>query len=63
MKKKRKLPTITRDELARLSFTNSPKLDKISPVDDHGARKTFVGIGWVDEGPVTGTEKYKVVDK
>lgn len=59
---KKKLPEIKRDELARLSFCNSKKLDEISPVDDRGRRKTFVGIGWVEEGPADGTEKARVID-
>jgi len=40
--------TITRSELARLSFCNSDKLPQI--VNIEGRLKEWVGIGWVDIG-------------
>jgi hypothetical protein len=44
------MQTITRSELARLSFCNSKKLPKKVNVDGHC--REWVGIGWVDVGPV-----------
>ena len=46
--------TIERERLARLSFTNSPKLPLV--VSDGGVRKEWVGIGWVEDGPSRGDE-------
>lgn len=51
--------TITRSELARLSFCNSKKLPQVVNLD--GKRMRWVGIGWVDEGKPTGRE-VKVVE-
>ncbi len=45
---------ILRDELARLSFINSPRLPKI--INDRGIRKEWVGIGWLEGGKLTGRE-------
>ena len=60
MKKPKKIHTISREELSRLSVVNSKRIP--SPVDDNGQRKTWVGIGWITEGPANGTEKAKVVE-
>ncbi len=46
--------TIKRDELARRSFCNSPRMPQV--VNDNGLRKQWVGIGWVTEGPAKGNE-------
>lgn len=50
-----KQKTITRGELSRLAFCNSPKLPKAiaTPVM---RRMEWVGIGWVDCGEPTGDE-------
>lgn len=57
---KKKIPVIKFSELKQLSFANSEHLP--SPVDVLGRRMTWVGIGWIDEGPVKGDEKALVVD-
>lgn len=59
-KRIKKLQTISRDELARLCVVNSSRIP--SPVNDGGMRRTWVGIGWVTEGPANGTEKAKVIE-
>lgn len=47
--------TITRDELARLSFTNSQHLPQA--INDGGVRKEWVGIGWIpSHEPPAGNE-------
>jgi len=46
--------TITRSELARLTFCNSKKLPPA--VDDGGVRKEWVGIGWIENGKPHGDE-------
>jgi hypothetical protein len=51
---KRVRKTITRAELQRLAFSNSPRMPQV--VNDGGLRKQWVGIGWVTEGPARGTE-------
>lgn len=45
---------VKRADIARMSFTNSPRIPKT--VNDGGRRKRWVGIGWVDEGPANGRE-------
>lgn len=44
------MKTITRSELARLSFCNSAKLPPVVNVE--GRAREWVGIGWIDMGPV-----------
>jgi hypothetical protein len=51
---------VKRTDLARMSFTNSPRIPKT--VNDGGRSKRWVGIGWVDEGPATGKEEAVVID-
>jgi hypothetical protein len=51
--------TITFAELKRMSICNSPRLPQVVNVGGH--RMQWVGIGWVDEGALTGGE-VKVVD-
>ena len=46
--------TIAVETLEHLAYCNSDKLPQV--IDDHGRRKHWVGIGWVDEGPATGDE-------
>lgn len=46
--------TITRSELARLTFCNGKKLPLA--VNDGGIRKEWVGIGWIDGGKPRGDE-------
>lgn len=60
MKNKKRRRTIQRDELARLSFINSPRLPRI--VNDNSILKEWVGIGWInlDEKPHGNT--IKVID-
>ena len=53
--------TITRSELARLTFCNSKKLPPA--VNDDGVRKEWVGIGWVEDGKPHGDEVLVVKDK
>lgn len=45
--------------LGRMSFVNSAKLPKF--VNDDGARKHWVGIGWNDHGPAKGTPDEAIV--
>lgn len=45
---------ISREELSRLSFTNSPKLPQVVEID--GRRMEWVGIGWIGVGAPTGRE-------
>jgi hypothetical protein len=47
-------PTISRDDLARLSFCNSIDLPPV--VNIGGERHQWVGIGWVNEGQLHGDE-------
>jgi hypothetical protein len=47
--KRPKKKTITRAELARLSFCNSDRLPRKINID--GRLKEWVGIGWIDLGP------------
>ena len=49
-----KRTTITRFELARLSFCNSKNLPLA--VNDNGVRKEWVGIGWIEVGKPRGNE-------
>lgn len=51
--------TITRSELARLTFCNSRKLPLA--VNDGGIRKEWVGIGWIEGGKPHGDE-VRVID-
>lgn len=46
--------TIDVETLQRLAFCNSEKLPKT--INDDGRRKLWVGIGWIDDGPATGSE-------
>ena len=46
--------TIYIETLQRLAFCNSDKLPQV--INDEGRRKRWVGIGWVDDGPATGSE-------
>ena len=48
-KMKSKPKTITREELARLSFCNSSSLPSKVNVDGHCME--WVGIGWINLGP------------
>ena len=50
---------IARDELIKLTVTNSPDIPHV--VNDGGIRKRWVGIGWVPEGEARGTE-VEVID-
>ena len=52
--------TITRSELARLTFCNSKKLPVA--VNDGGVRKEWVGIGWVEDGKPHGDEVIVIED-
>ena len=52
--------TITRSELARLTFCNSKKLPLA--VNDGGVRKEWVGIGWVEDGKPHGDEVIVIED-
>lgn len=52
------MKTITFSKLKRLSFINKPP----SPVVVHGKRMEWVGIGWIDCGKPTGSEKWKVIE-
>lgn len=56
-----KMPTRSRDEIARMSFTNSRRLPQVIVIDGH--RKRWVGIGWVDEGAPDGSEEALVLDE
>lgn len=53
--------TITRSELARLAFCNSDKLPHIVAMPKM-RRMEWVGIGWIDVGPATGTEVVLIED-
>ena len=53
--------TITRTELARLTFCNSRKLPLA--VNDGGTRKEWVGIGWVEAGKPHGNEVLVIEEK
>ena len=46
--------TITRSELARLTFCNSKKIPLA--VNDGDVRKEWVGIGWIVSGKPRGNE-------
>lgn len=52
---------ITRAKLARLAFTNSPKLPQAVVIN--GSRKEWVGIGWIDCGTPRGDEVLVVDDE
>jgi len=56
----KKQKTITRDELARMSVVNSPRIP--NAVDDHGIRRQWVGIGWIACGKAHGDE-VKIIDE
>jgi len=53
--------TITRSELARLTFCNSKKLPLA--VNDGGVRKEWVGIGWIEDGKPRGDEVLVIVSQ
>ncbi len=57
---KQKPKTISRAELARLSFCNSSKMPQVVNVD--GRKKRWVGIGWVDEGSTKDSRLVRVED-
>lgn len=52
--------TISRSELARLTFCNSKKLPQV--VNDGGVRKEWVGLGWIEGGKPRGDE-VRVIDE
>ncbi len=52
--------TIKRDELARMSVSNSPKMPQI--VNDNGVLREWVGIGWIDLRYKPTGKEIKVVD-
>ena len=52
--RRKKQKTIKFAELKRLSFCNSPRLPKAIAVG--GMRREWVGIGWIDVGPLRGDE-------
>ena len=52
--------TITRSELAQLTFCNSKRLSLA--VNDGGVRKEWVGIGWIEDGKPHGDEVLVITD-